>query len=166
MDRRTFLKTAAAAALFAASSLLAQPQASASGPEPLKIVTGPYLQAASETAVTIVWITNRNATGAVEFGPPSSALKTAANSRDGLVDSNERVHKVALTGLSSGAVYRYRVVSRDILSFGSSKVDFGETVTGNFQEFRSFDRGKQVGTWRTFERSGRVVKTTEFPTID
>ena len=150
MDRRTFFKTAAAAAVLAASSLLAQPPVAASRPEALKIVTGPYLQAASETAITIVWITNRNATGAVEFGPPSSALKTAANSRDGLVDSNERVHKVALTGLSSGAVYRYRVVSRDILSFGSSKVDFGEPVTSSFQEFRSFDRRKQESSFLVF----------------
>jgi len=25
-----------------------------------------------------------------------------------------------------------------------------------------FDRGKQVGVWRTFDRSGRVVKETDF----
>jgi antitoxin component YwqK of YwqJK toxin-antitoxin module len=25
-----------------------------------------------------------------------------------------------------------------------------------------FDRGKQVGTWRTFDRSGRLVKETGF----
>ena len=25
-----------------------------------------------------------------------------------------------------------------------------------------FDRGKQVGPWRTFDRTGRVVKETEF----
>jgi antitoxin component YwqK of YwqJK toxin-antitoxin module len=26
----------------------------------------------------------------------------------------------------------------------------------------NFDRGKQVGVWRTFDRSGRVVKETDF----
>jgi hypothetical protein len=25
-----------------------------------------------------------------------------------------------------------------------------------------FDRGKQVGTWRTLDRSGKVVKETDF----
>ena len=25
-----------------------------------------------------------------------------------------------------------------------------------------FDRGKQIGTWRTFDRSGKVVKETAF----
>jgi UDP-2,3-diacylglucosamine pyrophosphatase LpxH len=143
MDRRTFLAIAATATALAAISLVAQPQAPASGTEPLKIVTGPYLQGASETAMTIMWITNRGATGAVEFGPPGGELKTVANSRDGLLDSNERLHRVVLTGLSPGAVYRYRVVSRDILNFGSNKVDFGETVAGGFQQFQTFDRRKQ-----------------------
>lgn len=143
MDRRTFLAIAAAAAALAATSLVAQPQAQASGAELLKVVTGPYLQSGSETTITIMWITNRNATGAVEFGPPSGELKTTANSHDGLVDSNERIHRVVLTDLSPGAVYRYRVVSRDILNFGSNKVDFGETVASEFQEFRTFDRRKQ-----------------------
>jgi hypothetical protein len=26
-----------------------------------------------------------------------------------------------------------------------------------------FDRGRQVGVWRTFDRAGRVVKETDFP---
>ena len=142
MDRRIFLATAAAAAALTAASLAAQQPAPALEPEPLRIVTGPYLQGASGTSMTILWITNRNATGAVEFGPPGGELQTAANSHDGLIDSNERVHKVALTGLSPGAAYRYRVVSRDILKFGSNKVDFGETVSSSFQEFRTFDRRK------------------------
>lgn len=25
-----------------------------------------------------------------------------------------------------------------------------------------YDRGKQIGVWRTFERSGRMVKETDF----
>ncbi|MDP9204929.1 MAG: hypothetical protein M3P12_05655 [Gemmatimonadota bacterium] len=26
-----------------------------------------------------------------------------------------------------------------------------------------FERGKQIGVWRTFDRSGKVLKETEFP---
>jgi antitoxin component YwqK of YwqJK toxin-antitoxin module len=26
-----------------------------------------------------------------------------------------------------------------------------------------FDRGRQVGTWQTFDRTGRLVKETRFP---
>jgi antitoxin component YwqK of YwqJK toxin-antitoxin module len=28
----------------------------------------------------------------------------------------------------------------------------------------SFDRGKQIGVWRTYDRSGRVVKETDYDT--
>jgi acid phosphatase type 7 len=131
------------AVLLGAAALAAHSQDTASRAEPLGILTGPYLQSATENTMTIMWITNRNATGAVEFGPPDGGLQTVANSRDGLIDSNERVHKVALAGLRPGGIYRYRVVSRDILNFGSNKVDFGEMVASDFQEFRTFDRRKR-----------------------
>lgn len=47
------------------------------GSRPLRILTGPYLQNATENAMTVMWITDRNATGAVEFGLPNAQLKTA-----------------------------------------------------------------------------------------
>ncbi len=143
MHRREFFQTAAAVVALVASSSVALAQTAPAASEPLKIVTGPYLQAATETAMTVMWITNRNATGAVEFGPPNGELKTLVTSHDGLIDSNECVHKVVLTGLNPGAVYRYRVVSRDILTFGSNKVEFGETLRSDLQEFRTFDRRKE-----------------------
>ena len=33
---------------------------------------------------------------------------------------------------------------------------------GSLMRAGSFDRGRQVGAWRTFDRSGRVVKETDF----
>jgi antitoxin component YwqK of YwqJK toxin-antitoxin module len=33
---------------------------------------------------------------------------------------------------------------------------------GTLMRSGSFDRGKQVGTWKTFDRTGRVVKETDF----
>ena len=33
---------------------------------------------------------------------------------------------------------------------------------GSLMRSGEFDRGKQVGTWRTFTRSGAVVKETSF----
>jgi len=33
---------------------------------------------------------------------------------------------------------------------------------GSLMRSGAFDRGKQVGTWRTFDRSGTVVKETSF----
>lgn len=33
---------------------------------------------------------------------------------------------------------------------------------GSVMRAGEFDRGKQIGVWRTFDRSGRVVKETDF----
>jgi antitoxin component YwqK of YwqJK toxin-antitoxin module len=33
---------------------------------------------------------------------------------------------------------------------------------GSLMRSGKFDRGKQTGTWRTFDRSGKVVKETSF----
>ena len=33
---------------------------------------------------------------------------------------------------------------------------------GSIMRSGGFDRGKQVGTWRTFARSGQAVKETDF----
>jgi antitoxin component YwqK of YwqJK toxin-antitoxin module len=33
---------------------------------------------------------------------------------------------------------------------------------GSVMRSGTFDRGKQVGVWRTFDRAGKVVKETDF----
>jgi antitoxin component YwqK of YwqJK toxin-antitoxin module len=33
---------------------------------------------------------------------------------------------------------------------------------GSVMRTGAFDRGRQVGTWRTFDRAGRLVKETRF----
>ncbi|HEY9170989.1 MAG TPA: metallophosphoesterase family protein [Verrucomicrobiae bacterium] len=107
------------------------------------IITGPVLQSPSETSMAVTWITSRDATAAVEYGPPGGALKTAFSSRDGLVDGVARVHRVVLPELQPGTAYCYRVVSREITGFRQSRVEFGETIASAFHEFRTFDRRKR-----------------------
>ncbi len=34
---------------------------------------------------------------------------------------------------------------------------------GSLMRSGAFDRGRQIGTWRTYDRDGKVVKETEFP---
>ena len=36
-------------------------------------------------------------------------------------------------------------------------------LDGSLMRAGSFDRGKQVGVWRTLDRAGKVVKETRFP---
>jgi len=35
-------------------------------------------------------------------------------------------------------------------------------IDGSVMRTGEFDRGKQIGPWRTFDRSGRMVKETDF----
>lgn len=39
-------------------------------------------------------------------------------------------------------------------------------LDGSVMRTGSFDQGRQVGVWRTFDRSGRLVKETTFPGAD
>jgi len=39
--------------------------------------------------------------------------------------------------------------------------EWGRT-DGSVMRTGQFDRGKQVGVWRTFDRSGRLIKETDF----
>ncbi len=119
----------------------------AAAPPPVSIVCGPYLQSPTETAMTVMWITNKRSTGWVEYGEGDSLGKKAISSHDGLIDANVRIHKVTLSHLKPGAAYSYRVVSRDILDFGAYKVKFGDTVSSGVSTFRTFDRRKKRFTF-------------------
>ena len=35
-------------------------------------------------------------------------------------------------------------------------------LDGSLMRTGQFDRGRQIGAWRTFDRSGRLVKETDF----
>jgi antitoxin component YwqK of YwqJK toxin-antitoxin module len=35
-------------------------------------------------------------------------------------------------------------------------------LDGSLMRSGEFDRGKQIGTWRTYDRAGKVVKETRF----
>ena len=40
----------------------------------------------------------------------------------------------------------------------------GTELDGSLTRTGAFDRGRQVGIWRTYDRAGRVVKETGFAT--
>src|SRR5690348_33205 len=94
----------------------------------LAIVSGPVLQGASDTSMTITWVTDRDSTGIVEYGEPGGGLKTAFASRHGLIEANQRIHKVELRDLQPGTRYRYRVLAREIVKFEPYRVTFGSSI--------------------------------------
>jgi len=109
----------------------------------LSIVTGPYLQNASETSMTVMWITDAPCTSWVEYGTPGTLDQKAIHSRHGLIDADQTIHRIPIEGLSPGKEYEYRVCSREILKFEAYKVTYGETTTSETHKFTTLSRDKQ-----------------------
>ncbi len=109
----------------------------------LQITAGPYLQAPSETGMTIAWSTSHKSVSKVEYRSlPDGQIQTAVQSRHGLVEANTTFHAIRLTGLKPGTRYAYHVVSTQILDFQAYKVIFGETIKSPEYQFTTLDRAK------------------------
>ena len=108
---------------------------------PFAIVHGPYLQLATEDAVTVVWQTNRPGVSRVEYGPTAAFGQEAVSSHNGLIDNDRTSHVVRLRGLKPGTTYHYRVVTREFVGYEKQYiVKWGETVTGETLSVRTLDR--------------------------
>ena len=141
-------------ACFAVTALFNRPSAGAQTPVGLTnsgsstgvalvITHGPFLQAPSETGVTISWATSRKCVPRIEYRPESSARwLTNIPAHHGLVDADVTVHNVTLTGLAPGTAYRYRVGSREIAAFGAYKTTYGASVTSPEYAFTTLDSRK------------------------
>lgn len=108
----------------------------------LEIVAGPYLQNPSETSMTIVWITDSKCTSWVEYGAGQALDQKAFHSRQGLIDADQTIHRVTIEGLSPGNTYRYRVCSKEMLSFKPYKVTYGQTLAGDIHFFETLSKNK------------------------
>jgi predicted phosphodiesterase len=147
---RTFGAWVLATALFGAGPLaasgenqLAQTTNTPPNSAPLAITHGPFLQAPSETGVTISWATSRKCVSRVEYRPESSGpWHTNSPARHGLVDADVTRHNVALSGLEPGTRYRYRVVSREIVEFMPYKATYGDTIASSEGHFTTLDTRK------------------------
>lgn len=70
------------------------------------ITRGPYLQATTHDAVTIVWRTLAPSDTVVEYGPGTSFGHRAGNAQ-----ASETKHAVTITNLTGGTSYSYRILS-------------------------------------------------------
>ena len=107
------------------------------------IIVGPYLQAPTESSMTVMWMTDVNSTGLVEYGSLEELSFKAFSSHDGLVDSNKRLHQVTIYGLKPGKTYSYRAVSQEIIKFEPYKVTYGETAKSPVYDFTTLNRGEK-----------------------
>lgn len=103
--------------------------------EPNHVVVGPYLQNVSPTEATIIWVTNKNSVGWVEYGDRNHLNKKFFSYQNGLIMANNRVHKITLPHIKPGQTHRYRIVSTEIVAVNGSQFKFGEMLTSPIYTF-------------------------------
>ncbi|MDQ6479357.1 metallophosphoesterase [Dyadobacter sp. LHD-138] len=134
-DRRSFLEKMSqigALSLLPGVSALA-----ANAEEKNHFVVGPYLQNIGADEVTVMWITHKNSFSWVEYGAGGYTSKREFGYNNGLIEANNRINKITLTGLKPGTDHKYRIVSTEILGYKGSKVEFGETITSPMSSFKT-----------------------------
>ncbi len=113
--------------------------------ERLAITHGPFLQAPSDTGITVSWATSRRCVSSVEFRPDASKeWLTNTPAQHGLITADVTYHNVPLSGLDPGTRYVYRVVSREITDFQHYRVSFGKTIASREHAFTTLDPHKSA----------------------
>lgn len=99
--------------------------------EQIKISHGPYLQAMTDSSVSIVWTTNKPATAWVELAPDDGShfyqkeRPKYFSTSNGLKNVGT-VHSVEIKELMPATRYRYRVYSQEVLKHEWVKVQYGD----------------------------------------
>jgi len=109
----------------------------------LSISHGPYLVDQTETAVTVLWFTDENSIGSIEYGTGGSFSLTADDATRGIMNVGTR-HEARITGLSAGTTYNYRVTATEVSSYMAYFPILGSTVKSANSEFTTFDTDKAL----------------------
>lgn len=99
------------------------------------VVVGPYLQNVSPNEATIMWVAHKNSFSWVEYGDRAHLNKKFFAYQNGLVQANNRVNKITLSGIKPGQVHRYRIVTTEIIEVRGSQYQFGEPVVSEIFTF-------------------------------
>ena len=109
----------------------------------LEITSGPYLQRADASSMTVMWITSKKCLSWVEVGIDKNQLEKTTNSSNGLTEINNNIHKIRLTNLTPGQRYFYRIVSKVIVSLTADDILYGEEISSEIYEFETLNLDKQ-----------------------
>ncbi len=107
------------------------------------ITNGPYLLASTETAATVVWLTDTPCHSKVVFGTNGQLTREAEPQEHGLVPVGTR-HAVHITGLEPGRTYQYRAVSTRVVRMKSYWPEKGLAAESPVYSFTTFDRKKSA----------------------
>lgn len=104
--------------------------------EKIKITHQPYLQALTDSSVSLIWTSNKDAIGWVELAPDDQSHFYEQNrpkyfsGKYGFKQVGT-VHQVDLKNLTPGVKYRYRVVNQEVLKHEGIKVQYGDYAATN-----------------------------------
>ena len=110
-----------------------------------EILYGPYVQAITEDAAYIVWVTDKDTYGWVEIkAEGEKKAETFTENHLGL-KHYRRVHRVPVKGLKAGTLYEYEIFSQQQEKNGDLAKAFSldKNVHGHKLTFRTNDRNKE-----------------------
>ena len=102
----------------------------------IEITHGPYMQAMTEDAVTIVWTTNKSSVSWVELAPDGTD-SFYAEVRAPFYDTKhgnrviDSLHTVRVEGLKPGTTYRYRIFSKEVLGNQGHRIMYGNIASSD-----------------------------------
>ena len=100
------------------------------------VQNGPWVSETRETALTILWTSEKPGMAWVELEDGTVRYETFAGRR-----IFRRLHSIHLTGFEPGEVVRYRVCGQDLTDDSNARYPkFGETYEGDWHSVRTFDR--------------------------
>lgn len=128
------------------------------------ITDGPYLVALSDSAVSVVWMTDAPSHSSVRLVPaasPNAKPTIIEPQTDGLVPVGLR-HVVVLTGLTPGTSYRYQAVSTRVVKIKAYWPDKGLSTESPAATFTTLDARKPTASFSavtdTHEDVARINK--------
>ncbi|GAA4802534.1 metallophosphoesterase [Olivibacter ginsenosidimutans] len=99
-----------------------------------KLLTPPYIQVLTPTSVDIVFITAKKAYSWVEYGTEDLDKKVEGKS-DGFMEAYQRINNIRISGLQPGKTYKYRVVSKEIVTFKPYELVYGKEIMSSEYSF-------------------------------
>lgn len=136
-DRRDFLDKVTKLGMLSVlpvSPLIATKERKTDAKSKELLEVGPYLQSLSAEGVTVMWTTTRNSFSWVEYGQSAFLHKKAFEYVGGLIQANNRIHRVRIQPLEPGVRLKYRIVSVEIRDVKGSQYEFGEPEIGPIHE--------------------------------
>lgn len=101
---------------------------------------GPYLQGLTYESVIVMFTTSHRGFSKVEIREKGSTESRLCDTRrDGLIEANNIRNAIKIGSLKPATTYQYRIISKQVLDFQPYKVTFGEEITTEWYEFKTFD---------------------------